>query len=184
MQTAIHIASVLAMVAALRLMGRHVWCKCGSLSIWSGDTLGPCNSQHAFDHYSLTHVEHGLLLYLAAWLVGVPAGYRVAAAVAAECAWEAVENTNLVIEFYRKNTISRGYYGDSIVNSICDVACCAVGAMFAAADQPWFCAVVAVAIEVALLSSIKDSLAVNVWKIAGTTVRGLLGRVRNRRRGE
>ncbi len=48
---------------ALRLEGRRWWCRCGRLTPWTGDIWSEHNSQHLFDPYSFTHVEHGLIFY-------------------------------------------------------------------------------------------------------------------------
>jgi hypothetical protein len=47
-------------------------------------------------------------------------------AIACESVWEIIENTNAVIERYRVTTASLGYQGDSIVNSLGDICCCAL----------------------------------------------------------
>lgn len=153
---------LLAMVAALRLLGRRWWCSCGRLTPWTSAVTSSCNSQHGADPYSLTHVQHGLFLYLLAWLVGVPAAERLAAVVAAEGLWECVENTPWVIERYRAVTLSRGYYGDSIANSVGDVLCCLAGAWYASVVAVQASIVLALAIELGLLLTIRDSLGLNV----------------------
>jgi hypothetical protein len=48
-------------------------------------------------------------------------------AVTVEAVWEIVENTNTVIEAYRESTIALNYVGDSIGNSLGDVAAFALG---------------------------------------------------------
>src|SRR5918993_327909 len=62
--------AILATVILLRFFGRLWWCACNQFSLWSADAYGPHNSQHLFDPYAFTHVEHGFfffgLLYWAA----------------------------------------------------------------------------------------------------------------------
>ena len=52
--------------------------------------------------------------------------------MALECAWEVFENTDLVIQRYRAATISLNYYGDSVMNSMCDIMAAVAGFMLAA----------------------------------------------------
>ena len=47
-----------------------------------------------------------------------------------EAAWEVFENTKFVIDKYRTETAALGYTGDTIVNSLGDLAC-------ALADFSW-----------------------------------------------
>lgn len=145
-------------------MGRRLWCACGSLRPWSWDIWTSHNSQHLLDPYTFTHLLHGVLYYALLWLIfhaRWPA-VRALLALTAEVAWEVVENTNAVIESYRESTISLNYYGDSILNSLADVAAFALG-YGAAMYLPRRVSVVAfVAIEVVLLSTIRDSLLLNL----------------------
>ena len=68
----------------------------------------------------------------------------------------------MVIEHYRATTISLDYYGDSVANSLSDLACCSLGT-FAAARVPWWVtALVFVGIELALVATLRDSLLLNV----------------------
>ena len=86
------------------------------------------NSQQLADPYTLTHVTHGVLLFS---LVGLarprlPVRMRLVVALALECAWEVFENTDAVIQRYRAATVSLGYYGDSVLNSVGDVLAAAL----------------------------------------------------------
>ena len=89
-------------------------------------------------------------------------GLRLIAPVAIESAWEAYENTDTVVERYRKATISLGYFGDSILNSICDIAACMFGFFLTSrlpkvATWSWI-----VAVEIILAFWIRDNLALNI----------------------
>ncbi len=113
----------------LRLMGQPVWCKCGGWPPWSWDIWSSHNSQHWIDPYTFTHVLHGIILCgLLYWLpVSVPQRIRFLMAVVLESAWEILENSPIVIERYRTVTISQEYFGDSVVNSVGDIAMCMLG---------------------------------------------------------
>lgn len=106
-------------------MGRVWWCACGSWQLWSFEVLSRHNSQHLLDPYTPTHLQHGIGFYFLTWLLlsgwlGSAARFFVAMAV--EAVWEVVENTAAIIEQYREVTISLDYYGDSIINSLADMA--------------------------------------------------------------
>jgi hypothetical protein len=158
-------AAVVAVgLATLHVMGRRLWCACGSPAPWSGDVWSSHNSQHLVDPYVFTHVLHGSLAYAALWLVfreRWPA-LRAVLALLGEVAWEVAENTNTVIEAYRESTISLNYYGDSLVNSVGDTLAFLIG--YAAAMSLPMAASVAgfLAVEAALLLTIRDSLLLNV----------------------
>ena len=128
-------ATVLALAASVEFaMGRKLWGLSGEPGIWSGDVNSPHNSQYMTDPYSFSHLTHGILLYGLAWLMArrSPVRIRALIAIAFEAAWEMIENSSLVIERYRSATISLHYYGDSVMNSMCDILTCITGFAFAA----------------------------------------------------
>ncbi len=51
--------------------------------------------------------------------------------MAVETLWEIIENTPLVINNYRKAALARGYQGDSVANSLGDIAACGLGLLLA-----------------------------------------------------
>lgn len=164
---ALSAGTVLAAAVILRAMGRVAWCACGSWSPVSWDVWSRHNSQHVLDPYTFSHVQHGLVFYavLALVLGRAAPGVRLALAVALEAAWEVLENTPMVIEHYRQATVSLDYTGDSIANSVSDVLACTLG-WLAAHRVPVAAAVGAyVAIEVAMIAAIRDSLILNVWML-------------------
>jgi Protein of unknown function (DUF2585) len=109
--------------------GRSWWCACGEPFLWSGQIQSSHNSQHLFDPYSFTHMLHGVVFFwLLAWSVPrLPTSWRFVGALTLEAMWELLENSAMVIERYRTATISLGYQGDSIANSLGDVISCGSG---------------------------------------------------------
>lgn len=156
--------------AGLLAMGRVPICACGTIRLWCGAVQSAENSQQIFDWYSFSHVIHGLLFYFFAWLLwerwgllgGRPARWALPIAVAFEGFWELLENSPLIIDRYRAVTISYGYAGDSVINSLSDVACMALG-FWIASRLPWKGSLaLAAAFELFTLVMIRDNLALNV----------------------
>ena len=147
----------------LHLMGHRVWCACGSPVPWSWDVWSGHNSQHLVDPYTLTHLLHGVLYYaLLRGIVGARWPHaRVLIALAVEVTWEIIENSPAVIARYRA-TAAIGYGGDSIANSLGDIAACLLGYL-AAMSLPVLVSAAGVAVvEATLLLTIRDSLLLNV----------------------
>ncbi|HKY45733.1 MAG TPA: DUF2585 family protein [Pyrinomonadaceae bacterium] len=121
------------MIVLLRAQGRLWLCACGQFEIWTSDTCSSNNSQQLFDPYSLTHVVHGFLfLYLVVLVFRrLAPGWQLLLALALEAAWEVFENSSFVIERYRTATAALGYQGDTVVNSIGDLACALIGFLIA-----------------------------------------------------
>ena len=158
------IGMVLLTVAAERLEGRRWWCACGSPALWIGDAWGPHTSQHPFDPYSVSHVTHGVIFLGAVWLVGRrwPFAWQFCLAVGIECLWEIVENTNAVIARFRAATAAVGYEGDTVANSLGDIAFAAIGVLLARRFGLWWSIAFVAAIEVVLIVWIRDSLLINI----------------------
>ena len=164
--TDIAIASaVVALSATLLLaMGRPLVYRNGPARLWSGDVQSDQNSQQLADPYTLTHVTHGALLFGVVGLVypRLPVRTRVVVALALECAWEVFENTDAVIQRYRATTVSLGYYGDSVLNSVGDVLAAGLGCVLAAWLPAWLLVVGIVLLEGILAVWIRDSLTLNI----------------------
>lgn len=162
------VAALVAIAAAAELaLGRRLICACGYVKLWAGNVHSPENSQMLSDWYSLSHVIHGFLFYLASWLVlrRAPVGARLTLATAIEAGWEVLENSPIIIDRYRAATVSLGYVGDSVLNSMSDVGCMILG--FALARRLPIRATIAVAIgfELLALAVIRDNLTLNVWML-------------------
>jgi hypothetical protein len=162
--TLVALAAVFGAVLALRSMGRIWWCRCGSLVPWGSGATSPHTSQHLLDVYSFTHLLHGFVFYalLATGKRWIGPRARLALAVSLEACWELLENSRWVIERYRAGTIALDYFGDSVLNSLGDIACCTLGFLLARRLPARASIAVVVVVELALLVAIRDNLTLNV----------------------
>lgn len=160
---AILLVSVMA-VLVLRAERRLWWCACGQLNLWIGNVWSSHNSQHVVDPYSFTHVLHGVVFCgLLAWACPLIApAWRLVAAVAVEALWEIVENSPFIIRRYREATIALDYVGDSVINSMSDIACCGSGFLLARFLGLRRSVILFLVTEGILLLWIKDDLLLNV----------------------
>jgi hypothetical protein len=180
----VSILAVLTMIIGMRLEGRVWWCACGGWELWKSDVWSSHCSQHVVDPYSITHLSHGLLIWCGlaiildrAWprAVGPRAdaartsiamklstSWRVTGAVLFATAWELLENSPMIIERYRSVTMSLDYMGDSVINSLGDVACCTLGMFVARRLGVVRTLLFFAATELVLLWLIRDNLTLNV----------------------
>jgi hypothetical protein len=160
------IAAGLIAIQALVLlaMGLPAICRCGSVELWHANPAGPETSQHLIDWYTYTHVIHGFGFYLLLSLLA-PRLPWFALAVALEAGWEILENTPLVMERYRQSALARGYFGDSVVNSIFDTLAAAFGFALARLLPVWSTVVFVIALELFALFMIRDNLTLNIIQI-------------------
>ncbi|MBS0482635.1 MAG: DUF2585 domain-containing protein [Proteobacteria bacterium] len=164
------LAVALSTGAILLAMGRTAICKCGTVKLWWGVVQSSENSQHIADWYSASHLIHGLLFYFFAHLLwrrwklfgGKPASWALPIAVAFESFWELLENSPLIIDRYRAVTVSYGYEGDSVVNSLSDIGFMALGFWLASKLPVWASVALALFLELFTLYFIRDNLTLNV----------------------
>ena len=152
---------------ALLALGLPLICKCGHLDLWHGNPSGPETSQHLTDWYTVTHLTHGIGFYLLLWLAAprMSVAARFAIAVGLEAGWEVVENMPFIMERYRQTALARGYFGDSVVNSVFDTVTAAVGFALARILPVWTSIVLVVAIELILGLAIRYNLTLNIVQL-------------------
>ena len=145
-------------------MGRSFFGPDGRFGLWEGNINSVENSQRLFDPYSFTHFSHGLAFFAIIWFAAskLPAERRFLIAAALEASWEILENSSFIIERYRAETASLGYFGDSILNSAGDVISMSIGFWFAHKLPAKVSVATFITIEILLLLLIKDNLIINV----------------------
>jgi hypothetical protein len=163
--TALALLIVTAAAAILFAMGRPPICTCGRIALWGAG--GPEQSQMLADWYSLSHVIHGVLFFAILRIVAPrwPIGRRFCLALLVESAWEIAENSPMIIDRYREATIALGYSGDSILNSMSDIAMMAIGFILARKLPVWATVALVLAFELVPLVVIRDNLTLNVWML-------------------
>jgi hypothetical protein len=167
-QTRAALAAILIFAGAAAIlfaMHRPPICTCGEIALWG--PVGPTQSQMLADWYSFSHVVHGLIFYALLWLIArrMPVEWRLLLAMLVEASWEIVENTPMVIDRYRTATAAFGYAGDSVVNSLSDIAMMAIGFLAARKLPLWGAILLFIALEVIPLVVIRDNLFLNIWML-------------------
>jgi hypothetical protein len=161
------LATLLIFVAAaamLLAMGRNPICTCGTIELWVGARDSAKTSQMLSDWYSFSHIVHGLIFYAALWLAvrRWPVERRFVLALFVEATWEVIENTQMIIDHYRATTAALGYNGDSVINSVSDIAMMCVGFVLARKLPVWASIALLLLLELVPLLVIRDNLTLNI----------------------
>ncbi len=146
------------------LMGRLTFSASGAIRLWGGGPNSPENSQQFVDWYSFSHVMHGFLLYAVAYRFGrgklTPPG-RFSLGMLLETIWEILENSPLIVARDRR-TITAGYSGDTVFNSMSDILCAAAGYCLAKRLPVWCVVALAILMEALTGFVVHDNLVLNV----------------------
>ncbi|MEW6468539.1 MAG: DUF2585 family protein [Bacteroidota bacterium] len=160
---------VLALLLALTALQLHhqgrLWtASSGNVHFWVSDTFSSENSQHLFDPYSFSHMQHGLIFFfLLRWLFPrLSWSWRFVGSAALEAGWELLENSAFIIDRYRNVTAAFGYTGDTIINSMFDIVCCSAGFLIAYLLGGRKTLALFLVVEITMILWIKDSLLINV----------------------
>ena len=153
-------------------LGRFPICECGYIKLWhSGGANDLETSQHLTDWYTPSHIIHGFAFYFLTWFLArrwprltwlQPWGARLVLALILEAGWEIIENTNWVINYYRQNTVSVDYNGDTIINSLFDLLAMVFGFALARRLPVWSILALIVLLELTTAFVIRDNLTLNI----------------------
>ena len=174
--------AVFVLAAGVELwMGRSLLGPDGKFGLWEGNIWSSENSQRFADPYSFSHIVHGILFYAALWLVArkLPVRQRLLIALMLEAGWEMLENSPLIINRYREATISLGYVGDSVLNSMSDILMMTLGFLFAFRVPARVSVAAVIVMEIGCALWVRDNLTLNIimlihpvdaikhWQMAG-----------------
>jgi hypothetical protein len=157
--------AVLVLTAGVELwMGRSLLGPDGKFGLWDGNIWSSENSQRLADAYSFSHIAHGILFYAVLWLAArkLPVRHRLLIALALEAGWEMLENSPLIINRYREATISLGYVGDSVLNSLSDVLMMTIGFLFAFRAPARVSVAAVILMEIGCALWVRDNLTLNI----------------------
>ncbi len=159
---------VVVHVTGLHLLGRSWIAADGVVRLWEGHAFSVNMSQELTDWYSFSHIIHGFIFYgLLKWIApGLPVPMRLLIAMGVEITWEMAENSPMVIEAYRRQALAAGYVGDSILNSVSDLAMMCTGFVIAWRVRTRYVIALALAFEILTAVVIRDGLFFNVLNFA------------------
>jgi hypothetical protein len=157
---------LLLLTVVVEYMQGHVFIsKSGFIALWVGELNTSEGSQHISDWYTFSHIIHGFVFYWFLRLISRkkwPLWLCFVLAFGVEVGWEILENSPIIINRYREATISLEYYGDSILNSICDILFMALGFFLAKKLPVWVTITLIILMEIGVGYFIRDNLTLNI----------------------
>ena len=174
--------AILGLTACIEYgMGRLPLGPDGRFGLWEGDIWSSENSQRLADPYSFSHLSHGILFYALLWVAArrLPIRSRFLIAAVIEASWEMLENSPIIINRYREVTISLGYVGDSILNSLSDILVMSIAFLATGYVRPWISVSMLILMEIGCALWVRDNLTLNIimlihpidtiraWQMAG-----------------
>ena len=107
------------------ILGKKIWYNPPKIIDWNFDAKS--TSQQIFDVYSLTHITHGILFFLAFKLLGASNLNALYMSLGLEILYEIISNTPQAIKVYRDKWPN--YRGDSLINITGDIVCALLGVL-------------------------------------------------------
>lgn len=167
---------VCGLVSGIELSeGRSLLGPDGMFGWWDNNIWGNETSQRVADVYSFSHIIHGILFYGFLWFIWsklpkrlqdkFPRKWWFLSALLIEGGWELLENSPIIIDRYRSATIALGYFGDSVLNSTCDVLMMALGFLWARFFKVWVLVLIIIVFELGCLWWVRDNLTLNVLQL-------------------
>ena len=108
---------------------------------------GKDTSKQVFDIYSLSHITHGIIFFFILRSLHIQPLVGLCITIIVELLWEIIENTDYIINKYRKTYIL--YEGDSIVNMLGDIICTIIGYILTYV-YPFIAIIYAILLEIVL----------------------------------
>jgi len=104
----------------MEILGRPVWSK--KKTILNIHRDGPATNQDFLDIYTLTHISHGIIFYLALKYFGLSNKNAIYGAMILEILFEIIENGSFIVDAFRiAPNGTPNYKGDSIINIMSDL---------------------------------------------------------------
>ena len=134
----------------------------GKFGFWDGNIWGVKTLREWQMHILFTHYSWSTFLWFSlARGSKIPLQYRFLIALVIEGGWNYWKFTHYY-QCYHEATISLGYVGDSILNSVSDVGMMAIGFCIARTVRIWVSIAIIVIFEVGCLLWVRDNLTLNV----------------------
>lgn len=126
-------------------------------------------SQQLIDHFSLTHISHGIILYyiINGYLYRKKDTNIILYILLTELCYEIIGNTEFIINRFRKTERSKDYSGDSLINIIGDIYFCLIGIMISWYFDTIYGVLYVLASEIWLKIVINSNMTYNILQIFG-----------------